>query len=88
MPEIVRVWVDFALTWIGLDQYPIALAGLSEVSPVGPAGPRDSDMAPCHTWVDAIAILPIRGSVTLPVSGLEFDRPLSSRHSLRSGRRF
>ena len=88
MPEIIRVWVDFALTWIGLDQYPVALAGLSEESPVGPAGSRDSEMAPCHSGIDAIGILPIRGNVALPVSGLEFDRPLSSWHSLRSGRRF
>jgi len=88
MPEIVRMWVDFVLTWIGLDQYQVALAGLSEESPVGPAGLCDSDMAPCHSWIDAIGILPIRGNVALPVGGLEFDRPLSSRHSLRSGGRF
>ena len=59
MPEIVRMWVDFVLTWIGLDQYPVALAGLSEESPVGLTGLRDSDMAPCHSWIDAIGILPI-----------------------------
>ena len=57
-------------------------------APVGPAGLCDSDMAPCHSWIDAIGILPIRGNVALPVGGLEFDRPLSSRHSLRSGGRF
>ena len=75
MPEIVRVWVDFVLAWIGLDQYPVALAGLSKGSPVGLTGLRDSDMAPCHSWIDAIAILPIRDNVALPVSRLEFDRP-------------
>ena len=75
MPEIVRVWMDFVLTWIGLDQYPVALTGLSEESPVRLTGLRDSDMAPRHSWIDAIGIFPIRRNVALPISRLEFDRP-------------
>ena len=44
------MWVDFVLTWIGLDQYQIALAGLSEESSVGSAGLRD---APARARINA-----------------------------------
>ena len=88
MPEIVRVGVDHASTWVGFDQYLFALAGLSKESAIAISVMRDTDMAPCHSRIDPIGVGPICRDIALPVAGFEFHRPERPGHSLRPLGRF
>ena len=59
MPEIVPVHMDDSRARIGLNQYQVALTGLSKGASVGLTALRDTDVATSHARIDAIGIGPV-----------------------------
>jgi hypothetical protein len=86
MSGIVCVRVNDTRSWIGLDQYPVALAGFTEKPAIRLTVLRDADMATGHSRIDPVGILPMGGDTSLPVGRLEFERSQSPWHASRARR--